>query len=178
MYPVIRMAKELLVHRSAPTIGVNETHVSSHICWPWDLDFWLELNNGRTLTLFDLGRIPMARRLGLAGVFAQQGWGITIAGASVRYRRRIRVFERVEMRSRVIGWDGRFFYTEQTLWNRGGECTTQALFRSATTSKAGIVPPHDVVAKMGLSGVSPNLPNWAEAWIEADATRPWPPERA
>ena len=33
----------------------------------------MELNNGRTLTLFDLGRIPMARRMGLDKVLAQNG---------------------------------------------------------------------------------------------------------
>ena len=178
MYPVIRMVKELAVHRNAASIGINQTHVSNHICWPWDLDVWWELNNGRTLTLFDLGRIPMVRRLGLTGAIARRGWGITIAGTSVRYRRRIRVFERVEMRSRVIGWDARFFYMEQTLWNRGGECTTQAIFRSATTSRSGIVPPRDVVAEMGFTGEPPDLPEWVQAWIKADATRPWPPERA
>ena len=50
MYPVIRMAKEFWVNRRAPTLTVGEFHVSHHRCWPWDLDLWLELNNGRALT--------------------------------------------------------------------------------------------------------------------------------
>ena len=62
MYPFIRMAKELLVFRNAPRLALGDTHISHHICWPWDLDVWMELNNGRTLTLYDLGRIPMAHR--------------------------------------------------------------------------------------------------------------------
>lgn len=55
MYPFVRFAKEALKYRNAPKLGLLETHVSYHRCWPWDLDPWIELNNGRTLTLYDLG---------------------------------------------------------------------------------------------------------------------------
>ena len=65
MYPLFRFAKEMIKFRNAPRLAVTGTHVSTHVCWPWDLDPWIELNNGRTLTLFDLGRIPMAQRSGL-----------------------------------------------------------------------------------------------------------------
>lgn len=174
MYPVVRMVKELLVHARAESLAVNGTHVSRHICWPCDLDLWLELNNGRTLTLFDLGRLPLARRIGLAKALRQNGWGITVAGVSVRYRARIRVFDRIEMRSRGIGHDERFFYVEQTMW-KGETCTTQALIRSAVTSRDGIVSPARVLAAMGADPTAPPLPDWVVAWIAAEATRPWPP---
>ena len=62
MYPFVRMAKEIRKSRRAGPLGLTDTHVSRHICWPWDLDIWMELNNGRTLTLYDLGRLPMSMR--------------------------------------------------------------------------------------------------------------------
>lgn len=174
MYPFIRLAKEVFIHRNAPPLSFDGVHVSHHICWPWDLDFWVELNNGRTLTLYDLGRIPMAQRVGLIRVLREQGWGLTIAGSSVRYRRRVRVFQRVEMRSRCVGWDGRFIYLVQDMWRRG-ECTSQALYRSAVTDKNGIVPPEKVLHALGLETPSPTLPDWVQAWIAAEDARPWPP---
>ncbi len=176
MYPFPRLMFEILRQRGAPPLALGETHVSHHICWPWDLDPWMELNNGRTLTLYDLGRIPMARRMGLTGVAARNGWGMAVAGVSVRYRRRIRAFHRVQMRSRVLGWDKRFFYLDQSLWD-GAECLNQMLLRSAVTGKRGIVPPPEVAAAMGHASDSPALPDWVEAWIAAEAERPWPPER-
>jgi len=160
--------------RMAP-LSILGTHVSRHRCWPWDLDPWIELNNGRTLTLYDLGRIPMAARTGLVGVLRREGWGITVAGNSVRYRRRIRVLERFTMLSRVIGWDAKFFYMEQSLW-KGSECANHMLLRSAVTSKAGIVPPEQVARALGAPVESPDLPGWVQAWIAADAQRPWPPK--
>ena len=175
MYPFIRFAKEVIKYRNAPSLGVCDLHVSQHRCWPWDLDPWVELNNGRTLTLYDLGRIPMAIRTGLIGVLRTQGWGITVAGNSTRYRRRVRSFQRFELRSRCIGWDARFLYTEQGMWVRG-ECANHILIRSAITSAKGIVPPAEVMRAMGQPEESPVLPDWVQAWIAAESGRVWPPE--
>ncbi|MFN6978209.1 MAG: thioesterase family protein, partial [Gemmobacter sp.] len=99
------------------------------------------------------------------------------AGSSVRYRRRVRAFQRVTMVTRLIGWDARFLYLDQSMW-REGDCTSQALIRSACTSADGIVPPARLAAAMGIGTDSPPLPGWVAAWSAAEATRPWPPEAA
>jgi acyl-CoA thioesterase FadM len=176
MYPYLRMAKELWIVRRAPALDVTGTHVSHHRCWPQDLDPWRELNNGRTLTLYDLGRVPYAVRTGLRDAVRAQGWGLTVAGNTTRYRRRVRLFDRIEMRTRCIGWDARFFYIEQSMW-KDGECTSHMLLRSAVTSRAGIVAPARVMEAMGHGVESPALPGWVQAWITGDAERPWPPLR-
>ena len=175
MYPFFRMAKELVVNRNAPPLAMGEVHVSHHICWPWDLDFWMELNNGRTLTLYDLGRIPMAKRTGLIRAIRGNGWGLTVAGASVRYRRRIRMFQKFEIHSRALGWDKRFLYLEQSIWTKG-HCANQALYRTAVTGPDGIVEPVKVAVTMGIDTQSPALPEWVQNWIKAEDSRPWPPE--
>ncbi len=175
MYPFVRLTKAIVTARRQDPLPIDGTHVSHHVCWPWDLDLWAELNNGRALTLFDLGRIPLAVRTGLAAVLRANGWGIAVAGATTRYRRRVHAFHRIEMKSRCIGWDHRFLYMEQSMWRRG-ECTSHMLLRGAVTSKAGIVAPAQVLAAMGLDTRSPPLPAWAETWIAAEGERPWPPQ--
>ena len=175
MYPFVRMIKELVVHSRAGSLPLTGTHVSYHICWPWDLDLWMELNNGRTLSLFDLGRIPLAHRVGLVRVLMKNRWGLTMAGASVRYRRRIRLFDRIEIRSRTVGHDELFLYVEQSMWKRG-VCTTHALIRTAVTSQDGIVPTDQVIRALGHDPMPGKLPGWVQAWIDAERRRPWPPE--
>ncbi|WP_289043971.1 acyl-CoA thioesterase [uncultured Aliiroseovarius sp.] len=175
MYPFLRMTKELIKHGRAKRLPITGTHVSHHRCWPWDIDLWRELNNGRTLTLYDLGRIPLAGRTGLTRMLIKNRWGLTMAGASVRYRKRIRTFVRFEMRSRVVGWDDRFIYVEQSMW-LGGECANQIVYRSAVTDRSGIVPTARVVDALRYEGPQPELPKWVQAWIDADAVRPWPPQ--
>lgn len=176
MYPIVRLVKERLKVRRMAPLALTATHVSHHVCWPWDIDPWMELNNGRTLTLFDLGRIPLMIRTGAEAAVRRRGWGMAVAGASIRYRRRVRAFERLEMRSRILGWDARFLYVEQALW-KGEACASHILIRAAVTGDAGIVPPAEVVAAMGVTSDSPALPAWATAWVAAEAERPWPPAR-
>lgn len=175
MYPLLRFAKEMVKFRNAPRLDIMAPHVSTHRCWPWDLDPWIELNNGRTLTLYDLGRLPMAVRTCIVGTMRARKWGITVAGNSVRYRRRIRAFDRFTMVSRVLGWDGRFLYMEQTMW-RKGECCNHMLLRAAITSAQGLISPAELLKAAKRDPQSPELPDWVQAWIAADAQRPWPPE--
>ena len=176
MYPFIRMFKEMWKFRNAPALPRLGVHRSSHLCWPWDLDLWNELNNGRTLTLYDLGRLPLARRTGLDKILRKHGWGITVAGNTTRYRRRVQAFDRLDMVSRCIGWDARFVYMEQSMW-KGADCTSQMIIRSAIVGKSGIVPPKDLITAMGLPIESPSLPDWVLAWVLAENARPWPPQR-
>lgn len=174
MYPFFRLGKEIVKFRKATALGFGETHVSHHICWPWDLDFWFELNNGRTLSIYDLGRIPLASRMGLMKTLKAENWGLTVAGSSVRYRRRVRAFNRLEMRSRLVAWDARFVFLEQSMWYKG-ECTSHALFRMAITDQNGIVATDRILAAMGSEAVAPEMPEWIAAWVDAESKRPWPP---
>lgn len=175
MYPFIRLAWQIFKHRKDAPLPLTGCHVSRHYCLPHDIDLWMELNNGRTLTIYDLGRIPLAMRVGLLPLLKTRRWGLTMAGATVRYRRRVRMFERIEMRSRAIGWDARFMYLEQSMWKANGECASHIVYRGAVTGAQGIVPPADVMAAMGVDAVSPALPDWVQAWLSAEDQRPWPP---
>lgn len=176
MFPVVRIIKDYaLARRMPPLETLSEPHISQHICWPHDLDMFLEMNNGRALSLYDIGRIAMAQRVGLIDVIKREGWGLTMAGSSVRFRRRIRGFERFQMRSRASCWDDKFMYLEQSMWKRNGECASHVLYRAAVTDKAGFIPPERILQAMGKDITSPPMPSWIKAWCDAEATRPWPP---
>lgn len=175
MYPFVRMAYQLIKHKNDPKLPIDGTHVSHHYCLPWDLDMWFELNNGRTLTLYDLGRIPFANRVGLISVLRRRKWGLTMAGACVRYRRRVRMFDKLEMRSRCIGYDDKFFYIQQSLWSRG-EATSSVVYRTAVTNKDGIVRPPEILKELDAEEWNPEMPEWVQKWLDAESIRVWPPE--
>ena len=176
MYPFIRLAKEMFIHRRAASLPILGTHISYHRCWPQDLDVFMEMNNGRILTILDLGRTVLAQRAGLIATLKKENWGLTMAGNSVRYRKRIRPFVRFKLVSQTLGWDARFIYLEHTIWIND-ECAVQALMRAAVINKDGIVTPDKIINALGQKVKSPPLPNWVQNWVEADATRPWPPQR-
>ncbi|MEO0913525.1 MAG: acyl-CoA thioesterase [Pseudomonadota bacterium] len=174
MYPVLRTLLEARSAAKLPRLPIDGTHVSHHTCMPWDIDAYMELNNGRTLTLLDIGRTGLAIRTGLVGLLRANRWGLTMAGASVRYRRRIRPFNRFEVRSTALGYDARFMYLHQSIW-RKGEAACSVLYRSAVVSKSGMVPTAEVLAALGEHDWRPTLPDWVQNWIQAEDTRPWPP---
>ena len=175
MYPVPRLLFQAWRHRAGPPLDLYGTHESEHLCWPWDLDIFGELNNGRALTLYDLGRIPWSARIGLTRALREQRWQVAVAGASVRYRRRVRAFDRIRMLTRGLGWDDRFFYVEQSMRLPSGEVASHVLIRSAATDRNGIVAPARLLAAMGHDLPSPELPPWVLAWTGAESLRPWPP---
>lgn len=175
MYPIVRLIKEYVKSRRMPDLHPLGSHVSHHRCWPQDIDQYMEMNNGRILTILDLGRTGLAQRVGLIGALQKNRWGMTMAGASLRYRKRIRPFAKFRTVSKAVGWDERFFYLEHTIWI-GDDCAVQALFRAAVTDKNGIVAPARVFASIGMDQPAPAKPAWVQAWIDADNTRPWPPE--
>ncbi|MEL7301205.1 MAG: acyl-CoA thioesterase [Pseudomonadota bacterium] len=175
MYPWLRFVRTMVTGRRLAPMHVLDTHVSQHRVSLLDCDMFGEMNNGRILTIFEFGRWQLSLRTGLWTALSKRGWGFAVAGASVRYRKRLVPFERFEMRTRVLGWDARFIYVEQAMFKRSGECANHCLFRTAIVSKGKAVMTDDVIEIMEGVDASPPLPDWAEAWIEADRQRPWPP---
>ncbi len=176
MFPFVRLIKDVYLASRQPRFAtLTQTNVTHHICWPHDLDVFLELNNGRALTLYDLGRSALAQRAGLIAMLRRERWALTMAGSHVRFRRRIRGFERFEVRSRAVCWDDKFTYIEQSMWKKDGECASHALYRAAVTDQDGIVVPKRILTSLGLDDKSPTMPEWIENWVHAEASRPWPP---
>ena len=174
MYPFFRLAWQFFLYRKATALNVGETHHSTHYCLPWDLDIWLELNNGRALSIYDMGRLPMAKRSGLITVLKRCRWGMVVAGSSVRYRKRIRLFDKIKMHSRVLCFDKQFIYLEQTMWVHD-ICAGHALYRTAVTDTDGIVTTDRILKELGPNINLNEIPNWVSAWITAEKLRPWPP---
>ena len=176
MYPIFRFFLEMRRARKLPALPIGETHVTKITCMPWDIDYQMEMNNGRILTLFDIGRVALFERHGVIKPMAALKWYGTVAGSTIRYRRRITLFQKLEMRTRVIGADERFNYIDQSFWRSDGECCAHVVLRTAITTGKGIIPVSEVIEKLGLDYDGLPLPEWVKAWDASEQQRPWPPE--
>ncbi|MGR3321899.1 MAG: acyl-CoA thioesterase [Pseudooceanicola sp.] len=180
MYPFIRIVAHSAYWKSRP-LSPWATHVSHHRVLPWDLDTMRELNNGLTLTIYDMGRIPFAVRTGFWDALRADGMSFTIAGSALRYRKRITLWQKLEQRTRIAGWDERFLYFDQSLWTDPETCAGQGVFRSAVVRKGKMVGIEDAVIPLldrpGIAAEKPVLPDWMAQWAAAEKARPWPPAR-
>ena len=62
------------LYRKATGVQVGVTHHSTHYCLPCDLDIQLELSNGRALPIYNMDRLPMAKRAGLIATLRRCRW--------------------------------------------------------------------------------------------------------
>jgi acyl-CoA thioesterase FadM len=136
-----------------------------------DIDIYPELNNGRYLTLMDLGRLELAQRTGLWRAVRQKKWGLAVAGASIRYRHRLKAFRRFQLHTRIVAADKRWFYFHQYT-SRKGKTYSSALVRAGITSKQGLVPVRKVLEALEVPDWDPGMPEWVEAWSQAEELRP------
>lgn len=176
MYPFFRLGWTLFSARKMPPMNPLDMHVSQHRCRLVDCDIFGEMNNGRILTLYEMGRFQAAVRMGLWALLKKRRWGLTVAGTSIRYRKRITPFEKYETRTRIATWDERFVYIEQGMFKKDGTCASHVLFRTAVVSKGRSVPTDELIEALNITDPRPAPAQWVTNWIDAEATRIWPPE--
>jgi len=176
MYPIIRFLTTCIKAYLADQITIDNISATSFRIRPWDIDMFIELNNGRVLTLYDLGRFDFSIRMGLAKALRQNKWGLVVAGSTVRYRRRIRMFEKVTIYTQIAGYEERWIYIVQSMWVKG-QPASSILLRTGITNKGKVVPARDVIDALGIEDWNPLLHPWVKDWIHSEESRPWPPPK-
>jgi len=136
---------------------------------PGDLDLNGHMNNARYLWHMDMGRADLTIRNGMIPALLRRHWMPLVGSAMITYRRSLRPFQRYAMRSRVLGWDEKWFYFHHT-FERDGPCAqgmVKAVFRGAGKN----IPPSDVLAELGWQESSPALPPNIQQWGDAEAAQ-------
>jgi acyl-CoA thioesterase FadM len=145
---------------------------------PTDLDLNGHMNNGRYLTLMDLGRLDHVLRSGLWRPIWQNGWAPMLGSAVIRYRRELRLFQRFELETRIVTWTDTTAVMEQTFVVAGGPHRGQMAARALV--KAGFYDRKDrsfvtikrLIAELGLPAEeteSPPPTPEIEAFLKAEA---------
>lgn len=125
---------------------------------PNDMDIYGHMNNGRYLTLMDLGRIDLIVRTGLGKASQSNRWSPLVGSVNIRYRRSLKSFQGFALRTRMIGWDEKWFYIEQTFWHRR-KIVARALVQGLFRARDGNVPTTLVLRSINSSEiVSPSIP--------------------
>lgn len=137
-------------------------------CWPNDLDTNLHMNNGRYMTLLDLGRLDLLLRTGSARHAMRRKWYPVLAAAQFRFRKPLNLFQKFEIRTRIAGWDEKWVFIEQKIL-RKGKPVTHAFLKGAFVGPQGTVPITELVKLLGREGPPPPLPAEWQAWLEAEA---------
>ena len=138
---------------------------------PFDIDVLGHVNNGVYLTMLDAARVDMLLRSGAFSRLRAKGLYAVVAAQTIRYRRSLRLFERFEVESRVVGWDEQAFLVEHAFLRRD-EVVAEAVVRIRFLTRRGPKPSTaDVLELLDVPGPSPALPPFVAAWNERHQAR-------
>lgn len=150
-----------------PKVGVWQTSRTPFRVLPTDLDVLGHMHNGRFLTLMDLGRMDLLLRTGMWQRISKMGWYPVVAGQSITYRRSLNPFQKFDLYTRLVGYEGHWIYVEQQFCV-GSTLYAQAVVRARFLRKSGgSVDPAEVAALTGEPDVSDPVPEWMIAWTAA-----------
>jgi acyl-CoA thioesterase FadM len=137
--------------------------------YPNDLDGNLHLNNGRYLTLMDIGRFDLTLRTGLMRAMLKNRWYPVLAGAVIRFRRPLNPFDRFMMTTQIVWWDERWLFLEQR-FEKDGELCARAMVKAVFRRGKRSLPTAELLAGLGKAdAAAPPKPTAIDSWQAADA---------
>ena len=169
--PWLRVIRITLSLIGKPRVDLLSTTRVSIRVWPNDLDTNMHVNNGRYLTLADLGRLDWFVRTGVYASAKRRRVFPVVADAVAKYRSELRLFETVQIESRLVGWSGRWGFLEHR-FIRDGRVVAMVGIRGALRGPQGTVDSWEILAelsKTGAAGVpaSPPLPAWTQHFYDS-----------
>lgn len=136
---------------------------------PTDIDLLMHMNNGRYLSLFDLGRWDLMIRTGLFDALKDNGWYGVVSNATVTYRKSLNLGQRFELQTRWIGHDDRALYLEHRAVVDGEICARAVIRARMVKRSGGSVSHEELFAALDLPDELPEVDAWMHDW--ADASR-------
>lgn len=142
--------------------------------WPHDLDVSAHMNNGRYLTLMDLGRLDILARSGLLREVIRHKWTPIASTITIRYRRELRPFQKFRLETRLMFWDEAQVVMEQTFvidgGARDGQVAARALFKGGIYDRAQkkFIEIARMMTLTGVSAASPEPSPEVAAFLKAD----------
>lgn len=139
---------------------------------PTDLDILRHMNNGRYLSLFDLGRWDLLIRTGLFDAMKQRGWYAVVSSETVTFRKSLELWQRFDVESRFIGHDDKALFLEHRAVV-DGEVYARVIVRARMLRRSGGTISHEeLFGALGRPEGVPDIDEWIHDWAVASALPP------
>lgn len=162
----LRLLWILIISLWRKPITPLEESVLSFRALPNDIDV-SKITDDRYVSLTDLGRLDMSLRSGVMKVLARRKLIPVATFATVRFRHPLSIFQKYNLRSRLVFWDAGAFYF-QHIFERHGRYVATAYVRVALVGPNGIASPIDVLAEAKQASPPPNASDIVLMMCELD----------
>lgn len=135
--------------------------------WANDLDFNLHMNNGRYLTIMDLGRFHLMAKKRMLKAIIKHRWQPVLGGVKMHFIKGLRPFTAFDLKTEVIWWDEKWIYMEQTFLQNGTIMAT-GLLKALFTYQGKRLPSEQILGLMENSPQKPEQPEHLKHWLDAE----------
>jgi acyl-CoA thioesterase FadM len=132
---------------------------------PNDIDINLHMNNARYLNIMDYARTHLLARTRLLEHIIQSRWQPLVGAVWITYRRSLPLFSAFSITSRMVCWDEKWFYLEQTFTGRDG-LAAMGWVKGVLRNSQGTVDPQKVIEGVAPGLLSPPMPDTIATWNE------------
>ena len=143
--------------------ATDETTVSLRV-WPHESEVFFA-NQAIYPHYLELARWDWAVRSGAGRLAIQKRILFILGGQTLLYRRPLQRFHRFDVRTKIIGWDERWFYFEQKIYSTNGQLAHSALVKACCKQGKNLVAPLQVLQWLDPSVTTlPPLPSSVLDW--------------
>jgi len=162
LYWILRLILTRLLSKVLPSLSLGDEGVIYSLCWTTDLDYFFHMNNGKYFREMDFARFDFYFRTGCSAyIEARPQMFVVQHGASIRYRRSIDAFVPFKVVTRLIYWDERSLYFEQSFVSlHDGFVRAVALCKNTVVGGSVV----QMLAGLGVKHV-PQMPKEVELWL-------------
>ena len=149
--------------RPLPQLGILDEDRLRLRVLPNDIDINMHMNNARYLSIMDYARTHFLARTRILDHILHSRWQPLVGAIWVTYRRSLPLFSLFTLTSRLVCWDERWFYIEQTFTGHKGMAAVgwvKGVLRDAN----GVVDPHRVIEGVAPGTLSPSMPEAIATW--------------
>ncbi len=148
-------------------VGPLDTCVSPYRVWLTDLDLLFHVNNGRYFSLMDVARIDLMRRSDLFFAIHKAGWYPVVVAETASFYRSLKLFERFQIETTIIGWDERDFFL-MLRFVRRNKVVMEAVVKARFLKRSGGSISSEQLRQLAkITTPSPAIADWIAAWSQA-----------
>jgi acyl-CoA thioesterase FadM len=148
-------------------MDIKETSIISMRVFPTDLDLNFHMNNGRYLTIMDIGRTELVIRTGLHKLVIDEKLSAVASGININFFKPLAPFEKYELHTSVLTWDDSWFYLKQEFMN-DNQIKASAIAKVIFLKKGKRVSPGYLLDKMGTNSTPPIAPEYFQSMLDSE----------
>ncbi|XP_054841095.1 protein THEM6 isoform X3 [Eublepharis macularius] len=147
-----------------PPKDIFEPLVFKSLVLTTDLDCLLHMNNARYLREANIARCVLFTGYRLSAKLKALGGTTILCASCSRHRRPLRLFERFEIHTRILGWDDHAFYLEQQFVTQHNDFVVAVVLCQQHVT--GTTPAALVASVTQKKVESPELPEEVKHWLK------------